>query len=70
MLVLTRYPGESIWVGDDIKITMLRARKGRVSIGITAPRELEIRREEIDDDDKNKEEENKGDDNPIAWVPV
>lgn len=46
MLVLTRRPGESIHIGDDIKITMLSS-AGQVRIGIEAPKELAVHRAEI-----------------------
>ncbi|MCA9100619.1 MAG: carbon storage regulator [Pirellulales bacterium] len=47
MLVLSRKPGQQLRVGDDIIITITQVRKGRVSIGIEAPAEVAIRREEI-----------------------
>jgi carbon storage regulator len=47
MLVLTRRPGESIIVGENIVITVIEIKGGQVRIGIDAPREVEVYREEI-----------------------
>jgi carbon storage regulator len=49
MLVLGRKLNECIYVGDDIKIKVTRIGKGRVRIGIEAPREVVILREELVD---------------------
>ena len=47
MLVLTRRPGESVHVGDDVVITVLEARGDVVRLGIQAPRSIPVHREEI-----------------------
>lgn len=47
MLILTRKIDESIIVGDNIKITVIEIQGDSVRIGIDAPRELSIHREEI-----------------------
>tara|TARA_B100001057_G_C22115048_1_gene668501 strand:+ start:348 stop:515 length:168 start_codon:yes stop_codon:yes gene_type:complete len=47
MLVLSRKAEESMFIGDDIKITVLDIRGGQVKIGITAPQEVKIHREEV-----------------------
>tara|TARA_Y100000766_G_C18814960_1_gene559983 strand:+ start:922 stop:1089 length:168 start_codon:yes stop_codon:yes gene_type:complete len=47
MLVLSRKAEESMFIGDDIKITVLDIRGGQVRIGITAPQEIKIHREEV-----------------------
>ncbi|NGZ29187.1 MAG: carbon storage regulator CsrA, partial [Magnetococcales bacterium] len=46
---LTRRVGESLNIGDDIKITLLGIKGNQVRIGIDAPREVEVHREEIYD---------------------
>jgi len=47
MLVLARRPGESIIVGKDIVITVIEIKGGQVRIGIDAPRDIQVHREEI-----------------------
>ena len=47
MLVLTRRPGESIVIGQDIIITVIEIKGGQVRIGIDAPRSVDVYREEI-----------------------
>ncbi len=48
MLVLTRKLDEAIQIGDDIKITILRVKGNTVRIGIEAPREVRVVRDELD----------------------
>ena len=48
MLVLSRKPGESIKLGDQIEIIIVAVEGQRVRIGIKAPREVRIMRTEID----------------------
>jgi len=47
MLVLSRKVGEKIWIGDHISVTVVRVAQGIVRIGVEAPQELPIVREEI-----------------------
>jgi len=47
MLVLTRRPGETICVGDDIKITVLNIKGVQVGMGFDAPNDVTVHREEI-----------------------
>ena len=47
MLILTRQIGESIMIGDDVIITVLGIRGEQVRIGIDAPRDVPVHREEI-----------------------
>ena len=54
MLVLSRKVGERIWIGDSISVTVVRITGGGVRIGIEAPNELSVVREEL----KLKLEEN------------
>ena len=51
MLVLTRKLDEAIQIGDDIKITILRVKGNTVRIGIEAPREVRVVRDELDRDE-------------------
>ncbi len=47
MLTLTRKVGESIRIGDEIQIVVKEIRRNHVRIGILAPREIKIFREEV-----------------------
>lgn len=47
MLILTRRQNESILIGDDIKIQVLGINGGNVRIGVEAPRETIVDREEV-----------------------
>lgn len=47
MLILTRKPGETIIVDDDVKISVLGVEGRQVRIGIDAPKEIVVHREEI-----------------------
>ena len=47
MLVLTRKPGETIVIGDDIRITVVSLGPGRVKIGVVAPPSVRVDRQEI-----------------------
>ena len=47
MLILTRKPGESLYIGDDIKITIVEIKGHQIRVGIDAPKEYRIYREEI-----------------------
>ena len=58
MLVLTRKPGERIWIGEDISVTVVRVTGGGVRLGIEAPQELPVIREELK---QRLEQENEAD---------
>lgn len=47
MLILTRRPGESIQVGEDIEISILEIRGNQVRIGINAPSDVLVLRSEL-----------------------
>ena len=47
MLILSRRLGESIKIGDEVTVTILQVKGGQVRIGIDAPREIAVHREEI-----------------------
>ena len=72
MLVLSRKVGERIWIGEDISITVVRITGGGVRLGIDAPSEMPVVREEL----KLKLEQNMSDievdivDNSSTQEPV
>ena len=47
MLILTRRIGESVIIGDDISIAVLGIKGSQVRLGIDAPKEVSVHREEI-----------------------
>jgi carbon storage regulator len=47
MLILTRRISESVIIGDDVKITVLGVKGSQVRLGIDAPKEISVHREEI-----------------------
>jgi carbon storage regulator len=49
MLVLSRKVGEKILIGDNISVTVVRVAQGMVRIGVEAPQNLPVVREEIKD---------------------
>ena len=47
MLVLSRKPGERLLIGEAVEITILAIRGDQVSLGVSAPRDVPIHREEL-----------------------
>jgi carbon storage regulator len=47
MLILTRRLNESLMIGDEVKITVLGVKGSQVRLGIEAPRDVSVHREEI-----------------------
>lgn len=47
MLILTRRVGETLMIGDSVTVTVLGVKGNQVRLGITAPRDVTVHREEI-----------------------
>jgi carbon storage regulator len=58
MLILTRRVGETVVIGDDVDVTVLGVKGNQVRLGVKAPREVSVHREEIYKRIKDEEQEN------------
>ncbi|WP_440467145.1 carbon storage regulator CsrA [Pseudomonas sp. YH-1] len=47
MLILSRRPGETIRIGDEIEVTVLGIQGNQIRIGVKAPRSLDVHRQEV-----------------------
>lgn len=47
MLILTRRVGERIMIGDDVVVTVIRVNGNQVQVGINAPADVDVHREEV-----------------------
>ncbi len=47
MLILTRRVGETLMIGDDVTVTVLGIKGNQIRIGVNAPKEVAVHREEI-----------------------
>jgi carbon storage regulator len=60
MLILSRRIRETIMIGDNVTVTVLGIKGGQVRLGIEAPREIQVHREEIYQRIKSEEAEREG----------
>lgn len=56
MLILTRRIGETLMIGDDISVTVLGVKGNQVRIGVNAPKDVAVHREEIFERIKKEED--------------
>ena len=56
MLILTRRVGEALMVGNDTKIVVLGVKGSQIRLGINAPKDIEVNREEIFDKINTKDD--------------
>ncbi len=65
MLILTRRVGEALMIGDQVSVTVLGVKGNQVRIGISAPKDVAVHREEIYQRIR-KEDGSEGDPPPVA----
>jgi carbon storage regulator len=64
MLILTRRVGETVMIGNDVTVTVLGVKGNQVRIGVNAPRDVAVHREEIYERIKRENEQQGGDSAP------
>jgi carbon storage regulator len=57
MLILTRRVGETVMIGDDVSVTVLRVKGNQIRLGVNAPKNVSVQREEIFDRMKGEDRE-------------
>jgi carbon storage regulator len=60
MLILTRRVGETLMIGDEVTVTVLGVKGNQVRIGVNAPRDVAVHREEIYERIKREQAESNG----------
>ena len=60
MLILTRRVGETVMIGNDVTVTVLGVKGNQVRVGVNAPRDVAVHREEIFERIKREEQDGGG----------
>jgi carbon storage regulator len=69
MLILTRRVGETVMIGDDVTITVLGVKGNQVRVGINAPKNVAVHREEIYERIKREQQSDAAERSDSADVP-
>jgi len=70
MLILTRRVGETLMIGDEVSVTVLSAKGNNIRIGINAPKEVSVHREEVYQRIAEQEREEKTDKKPVTTAEL
>jgi len=68
MLILTRRVGETVMIGNDVTVTVLGVKGNQVRIGVNAPKDIAVHREEIYERIKREEDHDGRAPGPVANV--
>lgn len=70
MLILTRRVGETVMIGDDVTVTVLGVKGNQVRIGVNAPKDVAVHREEIYERIRREHEGEEGDSSEESNEPL
>ena len=70
MLILTRRVGETVMIGNEVTVTVLGVKGNQVRIGVNAPKDVSVHREEIYERIKREEDQGDGSKKPKAVDPT
>lgn len=68
MLILTRRVGETVMIGNEVTVTVLGVKGNQVRVGVNAPKDVAVHREEIYERIKREEDQDSRSGVPIAKV--
>ena len=68
MLILTRRVGETVMIGNEVTVTVLGVKGNQVRIGVNAPKDVAVHREEIYERIKREEDQDGRSGSPVAKI--
>jgi carbon storage regulator len=68
MLILTRRVGETVMIGNEVTVTVLGVKGNQVRIGVNAPKDVAVHREEIYERIKREEDQESRSSAPVAKI--
>jgi carbon storage regulator len=68
MLILTRRVGETVMIGNEVTVTVLGVKGNQVRIGVNAPKDVPVHREEIYERIKREEDQESRSSAPVAKI--